>query len=134
MAKSLTYPARASAAGTPQMQAGAQLAWGPGWAETGLVFTREDGSALREGAISERFALLAGKACLPPIRFHDLRHGAASMAIAAGVPVKSVAEQLGHATAAFTQDVYAAVSGEMAEQAADLLAAFIPRKTPATGA
>jgi integrase len=116
------------------MQAGAQLAWGPGWAETGLVFTREDGSALREGAISERFALLAGKACLPPIRFHDLRHGAASMAIAAGVPVKSVAEQLGHATAAFTQDVYAAVSDEMAEQAADLLAAFIPRKTPAGGA
>ena len=56
------------------------------------------------------------------------------MAIAAGVPVKSVAEQLGHATAAFTQDVYAAVSEEMAEQAADLLAAFIPRKTPATGA
>jgi integrase len=115
-------------------QAGARLAWGPGWAETGLVFTREDGSALREGAISERFALLAGKAGLPPIRFHDLRHGAASMAIAAGVPVKSVAEQLGHATAAFTQDVYAAVSDEMAEQAADLLAAFIPRKTPAGGA
>ena len=98
------------------------------------MFTREDGSALREGAISERFALLAGKAGLPPIRFHDLRHGAASMAIAAGVPVKSVAEHLGHATAAFTQDVYAAVSDEMAEQAADLLAAFIPRKTPAGGA
>jgi hypothetical protein len=50
------------------------------------------------------------------------------------VPVKSVAPQLGHATAAFTQDVYVAVSDEMAEQAADLLAAFIPRKTPAGGA
>jgi integrase len=57
---------------------------------------------LCEGAISEWFALLA-KADLLPIGFHDLRHGAASMAIVAGVLGKSVAEQLGHTTAAFTR-------------------------------
>jgi integrase len=61
-------------------------------------------------------------------------HGARDAWLPTGTRLCGAAEQLGHATAAFTQDVYAAVSDEMAEQAADLLAAFIPRKTPASGA
>jgi integrase len=75
------------------------------------------------------FALQVAKAGLPPVRFHDLCHGAASMMVAAGQPVKVISEMLGHATAAFTQDVYVSIGEEMAEQAADALAAFIPSKT-----
>lgn len=43
--------------------------------ETGRVFTREDGTALRDGWVSTRFAALGKAAGLPPVRFHDLRHG-----------------------------------------------------------
>ncbi|MCC3652738.1 site-specific integrase [Streptomyces sp. S07_1.15] len=74
---------------------------------------------------------LALAAPLPPIRFHDLRHGAATMLIAAGVPMKLVSEVLGHASTAFTMDVYATVAEELAEQAAVAISAFIPRSRPA---
>lgn len=65
---------------------------------------------------------------LPPIRLHDLRHGAATMLLAAGVPIKFVSEILGHASVAFTMDVYAVVAEEMAADATRRIAAFIPRQ------
>ncbi|MBL1120529.1 site-specific integrase [Streptomyces sp. 110] len=65
---------------------------------------------------------------LPPIRFHDLRHGAATMLIAAGVDDKLVSEALGHASVSFTKDVYAVVAEELAEDAARKISAFIPRQ------
>jgi integrase len=65
---------------------------------------------------------------LPPIRFHDLRHGAATMLIAAGVDDKFVSEVLGHASVSFTKDVYAVVAEEMAADATRKIAAFIPRQ------
>lgn len=65
---------------------------------------------------------------LPPIRFHDLRHGAATMLIAAGVPMKLVSDVLGHASMSFTADVYAVVAEELAEQAAVAISAFVPRQ------
>lgn len=105
-----------------------RLAWGAAWTDSGRVFTREDGEGLRAAYISERFRLLAGKAGLPPVRFHDLRHGAATMLIAAGQPVKVVSAILGHSTSAFTMDVYAVVAEELAEAAATAIAAFVPRR------
>lgn len=65
---------------------------------------------------------------LPPIRFHDLRHGAATMLLAAGVDDKFVSEVLGHASVSFTKDVYAVVAEEMAADATRRIAAFIPRQ------
>ncbi|MFH9938556.1 tyrosine-type recombinase/integrase [Streptomyces murinus] len=65
---------------------------------------------------------------LPPIRLHDLRHGAATMLLAAGVDDKFVSEVLGHASVAFTKDVYAVVAEEMAADATRRIAAFIPRQ------
>jgi integrase len=56
--------------------------------------------------------------------YHGLRHGSATMALAAGVPIKAISEMLGHATSAFTADVYT----EVAEAAAVAIAAFIPRR------
>jgi len=105
-----------------------RLAWGPAWTDTGRVFTREDGTPVRPGWVSERFGTLAARAGLPPVRFHDLRHGSASMLLAAGTSIKVVSEIMGHATSAFTADVYVTVTEELAEAAASSIAAFVPRR------
>jgi integrase len=105
-----------------------RLAWGSAWTDSGRVFTREDGTPLRPGWISVRFGALAKRRGLPPVRFHDLRHGTASMLLAAGQPAKVISEMLGHATVAFTMDVYTEVAEELADAAAAALATFIPRR------
>jgi integrase len=104
------------------------LEWDDGWQDSGRLFVKEDGSPLRAGHISEHLELLIAKAGLPPVRFHDLRHGAASMLVAAGQPIKVVSEILGHATSAFTADVYVTVAEELNEAAATAIASFIPRR------
>ena len=102
-------------------------AWDDGWQDSGRVFTREDGRPLREAHISEHMELLIGTASLPPVRFHDLRHGAATMLKAAGVDIKVISEILGHATSAFTADVYVTVAEELNEAAAVAISAYVPR-------
>jgi integrase len=111
-----------------KVQLGERLAWAGVWTDTGRVFTREDGTPLRPGAVSEHFAVVVARLGLPPVRFHDLRHGAATMLLAAGQPPKVISETLGHSTVAFTMDVYTEVAGELAEAAAVAIAAFIPRR------
>lgn len=106
-----------------------RMAWGPAWTDTGRVFTREDGTALRPEWISVRFGTLAARAGLPPIRLHDLRHGAATMLLAAGTPPKVISEILGHATVAFTMDIYTEVAEELAETAAAAIEHFVPRSS-----
>jgi integrase len=107
-----------------------RLEWDAAWQDSGRVFTREDGRPLRRGWLSEHFKAQIRKADLPPVRFHDLRHGAATMLRAAGVPVKMISAILGHSTVAFTDDVYVEVAEEMAEEAAAAIEAFVPRKAP----
>ena len=52
------------------------------------------------------------RAGLPRIRFHDLRHTFATMALQNGVDVKTVSSMLGHYSAGFTLDTYAHVTGQ----------------------
>ncbi len=94
----------------------------------GLVFTtpfREplDGSRIPE----RRLRPLMKTAGLPPIRFHDLRHTAATLMLSAGVNPKMVSEMLGHTSVAITLDRYSHVIPTMQEEAAlrmdELLAA-----------
>jgi integrase len=61
-----------------------------------LIFADEDGSPIHPGAITKEFARLIREAGLPSIRLHDLRHNAASLFLAAGVPVEVVAKMTGH--------------------------------------
>ena len=72
-------------------QSADRLAWGRDWPDNGLVFTREDGTPVPGQWVSVRFETLAYRAGLPPVRFHDLRHGAASLAKAAGLDSKYIA-------------------------------------------
>ncbi len=104
--------------------------WASGWVDSGLVFTRENGGPLHPDLATDAFARLARRAGLPPIRLHDLRHTAASLALQAGVPMKVVSEQLGHSSLAITADTYTSVLPAVARAAAEAVSRIIPRRGP----
>lgn len=95
---------------------------GPEWLDTGLAFTNLDGTPLHPAHVTDQFTLLAREAGLPPVRLHDLRHGTATHALAAGVPLKVVSELLGHATTGITGDIYTTVVDEAKRAAATAIA------------
>ncbi len=103
----------------------ARLAAGQDWTDSGLVFTRSDGSGWHPGDVTRWFNRVVRAAGLPPIHLHGLRHGAASLALAAGADVKVVSGELGHATTHFTQDTYQTVFPEVARAAAEATAAML---------
>ncbi|GIH96542.1 tyrosine-type recombinase/integrase [Planobispora siamensis] len=106
-------------------QAAEQLAAGEAWADSGFVFTDERGQPLHPQQVTDQFYWLAYQAGLPPVRLHDLRHGAASLMLAAGVELKVVQETLGHVSSTFTRDTYTSVYPEVAQAAAESTAALI---------
>ncbi|MFN2640963.1 MAG: tyrosine-type recombinase/integrase, partial [Actinomycetota bacterium] len=89
-------------------QAEERFALGLGKAEKDdHVFTRPDGRPLTEKLIRNAQLDVEARAEVPHRRIHDMRHAAATFALAAGVDVKRVQVMLGHSTAAFTLDKYA---------------------------
>src|SRR5256885_16241523 len=88
----------------------------------------EDGSQWHPAEVTKHFNDLVEAADLPPIRLHDLRHGAATMALEAEVDIKVVQELLGHSTSVLTRDTYTSVSPRLARDAAERTAAMVPRK------
>ncbi|WP_030886605.1 tyrosine-type recombinase/integrase [Streptomyces sp. NRRL F-5053] len=108
-------------------QDAARREWGPAWQETGRIFTEEDGSLLHPGKVSDLFDRLVSEAGLPPIRLHDLRHGAATLMLAAGVDIKVVSETLGHSDSRITRDVYQSVLDDLARAAAEAVVKLVPR-------
>jgi integrase len=99
-----------------------RLLAGREWNDHGLVFPStlgkpQDGSHLLYG----QFHPLLKKAGLPLIRFHDLRHTAATLMLGRGIHPKIVSEMLGHATVAITLDLYSHVTPTMQRQAAQVL-------------
>jgi integrase len=84
-----------------------------------LVFTADRGGPIHEAKFVGRyFKPLLRSAGLPDIRLYDLRHTAATLGLAAGVSPKIVSEQLGHASVAFTLEVYSHVLPHMQDTAA----------------
>lgn len=111
-----------------------RLAAGEAWGNhADRVFTRRDGSGLVPEHVSRQFKGLAAKAGVPMIRFHDLRHTTASLALAAGVPMRVVSERLGHSTIAITSDLYTSVYDEIGRDAAERIANVISVPESATG-
>jgi integrase len=102
-----------------------QLAAGPAWPDTGLFFVRSDGRAWHPNSVSRRFRRLIVRGKFPPIRLHDLRHSAATIALQAGVDIKVVSEQLGHSTTTLTRDTYQSVAKSLHHEAAGAVAARI---------
>jgi integrase len=93
----------------------------------GLVFTREDGSALRPDYVSKHLRVIAKTAGLPPRRLHDLRHASASLQLASGVQIATVSKRLGHSQIALTVNTYGHLYREANVEAAERAAALIPR-------
>ncbi|EWM15304.1 tyrosine-type recombinase/integrase [Kutzneria sp. 744] len=108
-----------------------RLAAGRDWQDTGLVFTHADGSPWHPAVVTDRFQALTANAGLPPVRLHDLRHGAATLALAGGADMKTVQELLGHASYTLTANTYTSVLPDYARTAAEKAANLIPRAAPA---
>jgi integrase len=88
----------------------ARLAAGARWQERGLVFCTTLGTPLDGPKVTRRFQRLLGRAGLPRLRFHDLRHGHASLLLAQGVDRKTVSDLLGHSQIGITANLYAHVA------------------------
>jgi integrase len=102
-----------------RQQAAERLRLGPAWEDQGLVFANEIGRLIEAGNLLRRsFWPLLAKAALPRVRFHDLRHTAATLLLQQGVHAKAVSELLGHSSVGMTLDVYSHVIPDMQHEAA----------------
>lgn len=102
-------------------QATAQLAAGTAWQDRRrLTFTDAVGRHVMPGHASKAFRAAADRLGIH-VRFHDCRHTAASLMLAAGVPLPVISETLGHTSIVVTADVYAHLSPDLKREAADAM-------------
>jgi integrase len=92
---------------------------GDRWREQRLVFCNRFGEYFNSDVLLRIFHGLLNKAGLPDMRFHDLRHSAATILMAAGVHPKMVQERMGHSTIAMTMDIYSHVLPSMQQEVAE---------------
>lgn len=95
-----------------------RLAAGPLWQDDDLVFCGALGRPLDPSTESGRFSDTLKRAGLPHVRFHDLRHTAATLLLGQGTHPKVVSEMLGHGSIALTLDTYSHLVPALHEQAA----------------
>ncbi|MBT5419583.1 MAG: tyrosine-type recombinase/integrase [Candidatus Cloacimonetes bacterium] len=81
------------------------------------VCTKEDGTILDPSTVSSRFGQILKREGIPHVRYHDLRHTAASLMILEGVDLKTISEILGHSSISITADVYGHVLEEQKRKA-----------------
>ena len=106
--------------GHRKAQAAERLLAGPDYTDQGLVFAEPDGSPIHPDRSASGSRTGWSRSGLPRIRFHDLRHTYATLALPAGVHPKVVAEVLGHASISITLDIYSHAIPAMQESAAEL--------------
>ena len=102
-----------------------RLRYGECYEDSGFVFTDELGQHLSASSVYKSFKKVMEQIGSPETRFHDLRHSYAVASIQSGDDIKPVQENLGHATAAFTLDVYGHVTEKMKQESASRMEAFI---------
>ncbi|MDQ2914684.1 MAG: site-specific integrase [Chloroflexota bacterium] len=106
-----------------------RLRAGAAWIDHDLVFASEVGGPLDGSNVLRRaFYPLLRRAGLPRVRFHDLRHSAATLMLSRGVPLKIVSEILGHSQISITADTYMHVTPGMQREAASALDALLGSK------
>ena len=111
--------------GIKRQQLENRLRYGECWADTGFVFTDDLGNHLSASSVYKAFKRVMVEIGSPETRFHDLRHSYAVASIRSGDDIKTVQENLGHATAAFTLDVYGHVTEKMKQESAARMEQFI---------
>ena len=90
-----------------------KLRYGECWEDSGYVSTDELGCHLKHNTVYKNYKEIVSEMGIPEVRFHDLRHSYAVASIKSGDGIKTVQANLGHATAAFTLDVYGHVTDRM---------------------
>jgi integrase len=103
----------------------ARLFAGSAWTESDFVFTNALGEHLKHVTVYKGFKRVMADLGIPSARYHDLRHSYAVSALQAVDDVKTVQENLGHHTAAFTLDVYGHVTEQMKKESAKRMDSFI---------
>ncbi len=100
------------------------------YVDNGFVFTDSLGHHLSPQVVYRDFKKVATDIGCPNARFHDLRHTYAVAAIGAGDDIKTLQENLGHATTAFTLDVYGHLTQKMKQESANRMERFIQQVAP----
>jgi integrase len=98
------------------------------WQEDQWVFSTGIGTPINPANLSREFKRIVKLANVPDIRFHDLRHSSASLAILAGVELKVLSERLGHSSTRITSELYQHTYSSQHEEAADALGALLEPK------
>ena len=111
--------------GVKRKQLESRLRCGECWENSGFVFTDELGHHLSASSVYKSFKKVMVEIGSPETRFHDLRHSYAVASIRSGDDIKTVQENLGHATAAFTLDIYGHVTEKMKKESAARMEQFI---------
>lgn len=100
---------------------------GKAWSEHGLIFPSEKGTPIGQRNMLRAFQRLLTRAELPKIRFHDLRHTAASLMLAEGTPITDVSEILGHSSPAITARIYAHAFEERKRSAVETMGRLLQK-------
>lgn len=95
---------------------------GAAYADHGLVFCNEDGSPWPPDTLTKQFGAIAKQVGMKGFRFHDVRHGFASISLKQGTSVKEVSELLGHSSPLITLSTYAHTMEGVARDAVNRLA------------
>jgi integrase len=91
---------------------------GRDWVDQGLIADRGNGGAWNPDSFSTAWRKFLAQRGLPAVRFHDLRHGHATLMLLQGIHPKIVSERLGHSSIGITLDIYSHVLPTMQAEAA----------------
>jgi integrase len=132
--RTLTLPALAIKAlkAHRKAQLGERLRAGAEWNNVhDLVFTMRDGRPVHPSHLRDVLASLLTTAGLPKIRYHALRHTAATLLLLDGAPLFDVSRVLGHSEISTTSDIYGHLLPEMAAAAATRMDTLLNRRRKA---
>jgi integrase len=110
-----------------------RLEAGPVYKDEDLVFANDIGGPTYGSTVRRAFYAIVKKAGLPRLRFHDLRHTAATLMLAEEIPAHVVSQKLGHVKVGFTLDTYGHVLPDQQREAAERMDAILVRKWSANG-
>lgn len=111
-----------------------RLQLGSAWGDSPYVFTTLEGQTMRPDTLTNWFHSFIQHTDLPPLHLHSLRHTNATLQIANGVPLTTVAGNLGHADSATTTKIYAhaiqSAAAASAQMMDDLLNPMADKRRP----